>query len=132
MKIIVGDNAADNFHYGLSGNLVCAIDLHSGRLSAARGSESTDWPVISSYSHHPRTAHPIEGFEVPQWDDVLALALRAQESLPQLKSAGWDIALTPDGPVVVEGNSSYALDILQVAYGRGLRQELTSLLEATT
>ncbi len=62
---------------------------------------------------------------------MLSLACRAQESLPLLRSTGWDIALTPDGPLVVEANNTYSVDILQVAYGRGLRHELTSMLESS-
>ena len=32
---------------------------------------------------------------------------------------GWDIAITPDGLLVVEGNGSPDLDIMQRAYRRG-------------
>jgi hypothetical protein len=46
MKLTVGDNATDNFQHGLTGNLVVAIDLQTGRLSTGRGSRRRDWPVM--------------------------------------------------------------------------------------
>ena len=58
------------------------------------------------------------------------LFLRAQQSAPALKSAGWDIAVTLDGPLLLEANLTYGTDILQVAYGRGLKSELLGALAA--
>ena len=128
LKITVGGNAADNFHYGVTGNLLARVDLESGRLYAARGSARKDWPAMDVFTHHPETGAPIEGVTLPEWDGIVHLALTAQESLPLLKSTGWDIACTPDGPVLVEANASYSVDILQVAYGRGLKRELLQQL----
>jgi hypothetical protein len=47
-----------------------------------------------------------------------------------LRSIGWDIALTPDGPVIVEGNPDWDLPMVQV-HTEGLlqpdvRQQLAS------
>ncbi len=124
LKMTVGSNVADNFHGGSTGNLIAAIDLDSGWLAPARGSARTDWPVIRRVDRHPDTGAPIAGAVVPLWRDVVDVVLRAQRSLPALRSAGWDIAVTPDGPVLLEVNLTYSTDILQVAYGRGLRAEL--------
>jgi hypothetical protein len=124
MKITVGTNVTDNFHHGSTGNLVAAIDLGSGRLSAARGSMRKDWPTMQELPNHPDSGERIEGFVVPAWDQVIRLALQAQESLPQLKSAGWDIAVTDAGPLLVETNLTYSVDIMQVAHRRGLKRQL--------
>jgi hypothetical protein len=129
MKITVGANVTDNFHHGSTGNLVAAIDLASGRLSAARGSTRRDWPTMRELPDHPDTGERIEGFVVPLWDEVVQLALRAQQSLPRLKSAGWDIAVTDEGPLLVETNLTYSVDIMQVAYRRGLKRQLLRELE---
>jgi hypothetical protein len=124
MKITVGNNVTDNFHSGSTGNLVAPIDLGTGVLAAARGSTRKDWPAMTAISHHPDTGHAIEGFVIPNWTEIVALALKSQQSLPLLKSTGWDIALTPQGPVLVETNAFYSVDILQVAHRRGLKREL--------
>lgn len=124
LKITVGSNVTDNFHHGFTGNLVAPIDLRTGVLAAARGSTRNDWPAMTEIPRHPDTGHAIEGFALPFWDEIIALALRAQQSLPLLKSTGWDIAVTPDGPVLVETNALYGLTSLQVAYRRGVKREL--------
>lgn len=132
LKITVGSNVTDNFHHGSTGNLVAPIDLATGALAAARGSTRTDWPAMTTVGRHPDTGHPIEGAVVPCWEELVALVLAAQRSLPLLKSAGWDIAVTPEGPILVETNAFYSVDILQVAYGRGLKGELMRQLGFAT
>lgn len=130
LKITVGANVTDNFHHGSTGNLVAPIDVASGRVSAARGSRRTDWPEMTTLSHHPDTGNAIEGIVIPGWPDVVRTVLAAQDSLPELKSTGWDVAITPDGPLLVETNAYYSVDIMQVAYGRGLKRELMRELDA--
>ena len=129
LKLTVGKNSVDNFHGGLTGNLVASIDIASGTLAAARGSRSSDWPIIQTVERHPDSGLAIAGFKLPQWSEVSALVIRAQQSVPDLRSAGWDVAVTPDGPVLLEANLTYSTDILQVAYGRGLKTELFSALK---
>ncbi|WP_332671502.1 sugar-transfer associated ATP-grasp domain-containing protein [Aromatoleum sp.] len=128
LKITVGDSVTDNFSKGKSGNLLAGIDVASGRLGAAWGSIRKDWPVMTPFANHPETGCRIEGYELPFWRDLVDVALRAQESVPQLRSLGWDIAATTDGIMLVEANSTYDVSILQVAHQRGLKRELQRAL----
>ncbi len=84
---------------------------------------------MQTVERHPDSGLAIAGFKLPQWREVSALVIRAQQSVPNLRSAGWDVAVTPDGPVLLEANLTYSTDILQVAYGRGLKTELFSALK---
>jgi hypothetical protein len=56
------------------------------------------------FSTHPLTGASIVGFSVPQWDAVERLADAVAREVPGIPYVGWDIAITPAGPVVVEGN----------------------------
>ena len=56
------------------------------------------------YERHPATDVPIVGFPVPMYDRVLDLAAALARRTPEAPYVGWDIALTPSGPVVIEGN----------------------------
>lgn len=114
-------NQTDNFSFGLTGNMVAEIDIDSGRLGAAKGSLRRDFPCTSSFVNDPNTGQRIAGRLVPYWEEAKSLVLQAQETLPELISLGWDVAITDRGPVVVEANSNYASEIMEVAYGRGLR-----------
>lgn len=128
LKITVGEAVTDNFEKGKSGHLGAAIDVESGRLSRAWGSVCKDWPVMTSFECHPETGCRIEGFVLPFWKELVQLALRAQESLPELKTLGWDIAATRDGIILVEANGTYGTALLQVAHERGLKRELSLAL----
>lgn len=58
---------------------------------------------------HPQTGVEITGFQVPRFDEVLALADRLARVVPEIPYVGWDIAVTPDGPIVIEGNENTGL-----------------------
>lgn len=127
-KITVGHSVTDNFSKGKSGNLLAAIDTKTGALSTAWGSLRKDWPVMAAFPHHPDSGRQIEGFVLPFWDEMSTLALKGQNSLPTLRSVGWDIAATSQGVMLVEANSAYDVSILQIAHQRGLKRELMQAL----
>jgi hypothetical protein len=56
------------------------------------------------YLVHPTSGEPIPGTVVPCWDEVLDLVDRAARVVPSVPYVGWDVAVTPDGPVLIEGN----------------------------
>lgn len=128
-KITVGANITDNFAKGASGNLLASVDLSTGRLSDAWGTCRTDWPEIARFERHPESQQQIGGFTLPLWNETVDLALRVQRSLPTLASCGWDIAITDDGPILLEGNLNYDISILQIAHQKGLRKELSAALD---
>lgn len=67
------------------------------------------------HRHHPDTGAVIEGRVLPDFDAAVALAIRAHEALDLDCSVGWDIALTPSGPRLTEGNSVWGTDTIQTA-----------------
>jgi hypothetical protein len=71
-------------------------------------------PVVT----HPITGQRIEGFTLPDWNEAVELALQAHATLPDIALVGWDIGLTGDGPVIIEGNRTPGSDSDQVAHKR--------------
>lgn len=122
LRIIVGDSEVDNFSHGASGNLVAGVDVDSGRLVTAIGSKSREWPHMIDVSAHPHSGEPILGLQLPCWPEAIALAKQAHTSIDDLYTVGWDIAITENGPLIVEANWRYDIDILQVAYKKGYRK----------
>mgnify|MGYP003150504758 FL=1 len=53
---------------------------------------------------HPDSGYPIADFQLPMFDEVIAFVDKVARHVPQVKYVGWDIAVTPDGPVLIEGN----------------------------
>ncbi len=65
-------------------------------------------PAIDQDDHyfevHPITNEKIVGFKVPMFDKACKLVKDASKVVPEVKYIGWDIAITPKGPVIIEGN----------------------------
>lgn len=53
---------------------------------------------------HPDSGFPIGDFQLPMMDEVRAFVDRIARVVPQVQYVGWDIVVSPDGPVLVEGN----------------------------
>jgi len=105
----IGSNqTVDNIH---AGGLGASIDLATGTLGKASnlGMDAT----LGWVSRHPDTGAEIEGRKLPLWEEVKALAVQAHRAFSDRVLVGWDIAITDRGPVVVEGNSSPDVDIVQ-------------------
>jgi len=80
-----------------------AIDLRTGRLSAMTGDQPES--LWRWHEHHPVTGALVTGRPVPCWDQVVALAEQAHRLTSDRVLVGWDIAITPQGPTLLEGNS---------------------------
>jgi hypothetical protein len=117
-KIPTGSNIVDNFQRAQSGNLVAAVDLESGKLIRSVGM-SSDGQIREAESH-PDTGVSLRGVQLPDWPNVLKLAKDAGTLLPRYRILHFDIALTNNGPSLLEVNLSGDCHLHQVAYGKGL------------
>ena len=117
-KICANGNIADN--YWRAGNILGAIDLECGtilRAVSGTGADQVESP------EHPDTGRPIVGLELPDWQAALDLCLAAAAALPAIRTQSWDIALTSQGPVLVEANFGGDLNLPQIAFGAGCLDE---------
>jgi hypothetical protein len=69
--------------------------------------------------------------QVPRWSDVLSLVLRAQACFAGLRTIGWDVGITQEGPLLVEGNARYGFDLFQVAFDRGFAPDFERVMLAS-
>jgi len=110
----------DNFHHG---GVAYPIDLDSGVITGP-GIDLDGNPII----RHPTTGHLMPGFEIPFWDDVLEMIRRAALTVPHVGYVGWDLAITPEGPELIEGNVNYPGNTIIQLDGPGARQRLTEFI----
>jgi alpha-L-glutamate ligase-like protein len=102
-----------NLHQGAIG---VGLDMASGRAVHA---EHHNVPV----QKHADTGAAVIGFELPGWDEILALAARASE-ISGLAYVGVDVVLDAErGPLLLELNARPGLAI-QVANNEGLLPRL--------
>lgn len=95
----------------LSGSpVLAAIDLATGRLAQAE----RPLPGGGLLERHPDSGQRIAGVVLPFWDEVCQLALQAHEVFGSFPTVGWDIVLSPEGPLLLEFNTRWASSILQL------------------
>lgn len=88
---------------GNGGNVDVAIDITTGKLYNAI--EFNSWHNIIKITHHPDTKNPIEGEFIQQWGKIVKDVCDFQARIPQIKIIGWDVAITEQGPVIIEINN---------------------------
>lgn len=102
-------------------------NLHQGAIGAGisiRTGQATHAALHNrALTHHVDTGAPILGFTIPQWDAVLALAVRAAE-MSGLGYLGVDVVIDArHGPLLLELNARPGLAI-QIANDDGLLPRL--------
>ncbi len=103
LRAIVGDNVIDNFEHGRTGNVHAEVYLDSGTLQPAFGPSESGVGVATVYEH-PKTGVAFEGFQLPMWPEACAFAREVAFKFLPCRAFGWDIAMTPDGLLLIEAN----------------------------
>jgi hypothetical protein len=102
--------------HGVRGAVFAAVD-DEGFFRGIR-----DRHIDGSLERHPDTGAAIAGRRLPKHKEMQELACRAHDALGIPGLIGWDIALLPTGPVLVEGNSRANLGFTQLAMDHPLGQ----------
>lgn len=104
----IGNNGrhVDNFN---SGGMVAPVDELTGIVKDKAIDKNKEL-----YAVHPYTGTTIEGFTFPDWEEAMEMVRKAAQVVPQMGYLGWDVAFTPNGPCLVEGNNFPGHDIYQL------------------
>jgi hypothetical protein len=92
------------------GGLAAPIDLATGTICGPALRKDNRLGAIW-LEEHPDTAQKFEGLAVPMWAEAVKLARLAHKTFPSLHFIAWDIAILQDGPVLVEGNFMFDIDL---------------------
>ncbi len=93
-----------------TGGVVAPIDLASGTL----GSAVDKYPVRLPLSHHPETGAPIAGRQVPYFPEAMQASLAAHACFPWIPFVGWDVVIAENGPLLLEANPDWGIEIAQI------------------
>ena len=104
-----------------AGGVFACVDAATGMLNSDGVDEKGRY-----YEKHPDSGLAFKGWQIPRWDEAVALAEEIQRTMPQEVYVGWDLALTPDGWVLVEGN--WGQFVSQYNDKKGLKHEFLMLL----
>ena len=123
LRIGGGTGVVDNFH---NGGMVAGIDLASGTLVTNAADRQGN-----VFETHPVTGVTIKGFEIPYFKEALELVTEACKKELVVGNLGWDIAITENGPTIIEVNIGPGARLLQVPYvaeGKGMKHVLEKYL----
>ena len=103
---------------GLGGSVIdnnclfAPVDPETGIIKYPAHSGDTTKGIV--YTEHPDTHVKIQGYKIPFVKEAVAMCLKAATVVPQIRYVGWDVAITPNGPAIIEGNTYCAHDFWQL------------------
>lgn len=121
-----GHNKMSNW---AAGGVTIGIDSRTGRLSQYAFYKPGFGGKVT---HHPDTGMAFDGFELPHFKQAVDLAIRAHRYFYGTHSIGWDMAISQDGPVFIEGNNLWEIGALQIDDHQCVENYLASLAARQT
>ena len=79
------------------------------------------------FIRHPSTGTIIPGFKIPFWNECKAMVEEVSRLVSDVYLIGWDVAVTPEGPTLVELNTHPGLTAIQSPNGHGLKAEFEKI-----
>jgi Sugar-transfer associated ATP-grasp len=126
LKIPTAMNIADN--YWRPGNMLADVDPENGvirRVVRGRGRS------LEELIHHPETGTKLVGLTLPYWQELRNVNDTCARLYAPVRFNTLDIALTEEGPVVIEVNTGGAFSLPQYATGDGfLTDEVIRFFES--
>lgn len=93
----------DNFVYGTSQNRSCIVNENGVVFQTYTNCPQKK--CLVRYDYLLNAEGEKELLQMPFWPEAMSMVLRAQALFAPLKTIGWDVAITDDGPILIEGNS---------------------------
>ncbi|MNI70256.1 hypothetical protein D3C73_1260580 [compost metagenome] len=110
----------DNFGQG---GIVAEIDLETGVVKSLGKNKKMD-----VYLRHPLTNYLFTGFQIPKWNEVIALVKNIAKEIETMRYVGWDVAITNDYVEVIEGNNLADPIFIQVFNEGGCLMDINKIL----
>jgi hypothetical protein len=101
LRIGGNNRTVDNWN---AGGIAVAIDLETGMLRE-EGFAKPDHGGRTT--RHPETGVVFLGYQLPFFKESVDMVCRLHRYLYGIHSIGWDVAVTPDGPILIEANDDW-------------------------
>lgn len=105
-RVGVGDMRVDNFS---KGGVAISVTDDGKLISFGRRKDFS----LPNFVKHPDTGIKFEGYTIPYFKQAVDMVLRAHQLNKGLNGVGWDVAITENGPLIVEANPFFDFDIMQ-------------------
>ncbi|HOZ76800.1 MAG TPA: sugar-transfer associated ATP-grasp domain-containing protein [Ferruginibacter sp.] len=112
------NSAVDNL---AAGNMAAPIDIATGNIN---GPGVFSDITKEDLQEHPVTHTKLIGFSIPFWNETLEMIKKAAWKNRANRSVGWDVAITNQGPELIEGNHNWCKLLWQLPVHKGLKNDL--------
>lgn len=99
-----------------SGGCLVGINTDTGRLMKYAFTSITRAGGLL-FDAHPVSKVVFKDYEIPYFQESVKFIKKAAALIPEVKLIGWDIAIRPNGPLIIEGNHQYDMTMSDLAYG---------------
>jgi hypothetical protein len=102
-----------------SGGLFVAIDIETGAPISDGYSDIRNGRG-RTYKRHRDSGILFKDITIPYFNEAKNVIREAAQLVPDLKVIGWDVAIQPQGPILIEGNSDPGMmdtDVAEQGYG---------------
>lgn len=79
------------------------------------------------YEVHPDTGKQLKGYRIPRWNEAVDLAKELAQVVPDVRYVGWDLALTDNGWIMIEGNDKSQQNIDKIGRKAEFIKELKEI-----
>lgn len=90
-------------------SIIAPVDMKTGKVNKPAATFGS-----KTYENHPTTNKKIKGIQLPYWKEICDMLDEAGKVVPEVRYVGWDIAITPNGPCLIEGNTSPGYKYYQI------------------
>lgn len=97
-----------------SGGIAVGVEA-DGRLKPW-GFTQTERDETMRYEAHPDHGYSFSDKRISGYAAACELALAAHRAVPKMLAVGWDVAIAPDGPTLIEGNAMFGIDLNEIAH----------------
>ncbi len=124
LRMALESQEVDNFD---TGGVAVALNQKTGKAKPVAITRDSYCCKV-----HPKSHIKIANIQIPYWKEILKLIQECTQVVPEIRYVGWDVAITKDGPILVEGNSWGSWHIYQLTEGletkEGLKNKFESIL----
>jgi len=111
----------DNFS---KDGVAALIEIKSGKVLGPVCFKNLEKHPPASATLHPTTSIPVVGLEIPFWKEVCEMVKKSAMVVSTVRTVGWDIVITENGPFLLEGNDNWRKTVLEKTLGKGLKPKL--------
>ena len=97
------------------GGFAAPVDVETGEIGDLR-TYSPD-TGLQRLERHPDTGSRVSGETVPHWELAKEAAIKMAKHHRENPYVGWDVVLTRNGPVIIEGNCAPGISLQQLETG---------------